>query len=286
LRVPGSPTSRTTGNDVLASHGALALFGVGIALIVLAACFSTRDAVAPIFAFTGFSAVVLAAFLHRLHGDVEVSLNKIKLALSDAKAAVGSSTLTPEQLSNVYEQFLEAIGAIASGKSPSALSQIEPPSPRGRLPAPTLSRDEAEADDSAETPIDEHPPAVAVRGFSLEGHVRRWLEQNGWKVEIGVAGQDAGWDFDAKRANERAMVQVRARARFGAADIAAVAVMLDAFLLDVPHAVLVLEGTLSEFAVEQAFAAQDVMTTYIHEASGHFRVIAGKDVIQRRRGLL
>jgi hypothetical protein len=273
--------TRATGNDLLSRHGALALFLTGIALIVLAARFSARDAVAPIFAFTGFAAVVLAAFLHRLRGDVEVSLNRIKLVLSEAKDAVGSGPLTPEQLSNLYERILEAIGLIAAGKTPPALPPVEVVPAQEPVPPPTPAPAPSEVEGPAAKPGRVAPPVgEPLRGWALERRVAEWLEQNGWETEVQAPGMRAQWDFVATRGDEKVMVEVRSRRRFGAADIAAVAVLLDHFQLDVPHAVLVVDGTLSPFAVEQADAAKDVMTVYVRDDDG-FRVATGQDVIQR-----
>ena len=265
--------TRRTGNEFLSQHGGLVVAGTGIALIVLAAKYSDRAEVAPIFAFTGIAAVILGVLLPRLTGETELSLNRIKFVLMGAKDALGAGRLTPEEVSNLYEGLLLRIDALASGR--------EARSDPCRGAPPTGSPTQAEPETGVNSLTPSKPPVVPFSELTLLGVFKDFLVRNHWSVEETPTSDDGGWDIQAVRASERLMVQAKAAMQIGAVDIATIAVLLDAFTLDIPHGVLVVpDGAMSAFARRQATAVSNVMSVYGVSSDGDVYLISGPEVVR------
>ena len=272
----GQAVEPRSANDWLARHGGVILVATGVALITLAAVYSTRVAVAPVFAFTGIASVILGVVLPRVEA-LELSQSRIKLVLSRVLEAVAARR-TPEEIGVLYEHGFDQIAVAVSGREPSP-ALLPSAAPESALPPSAPAQDRPDGI----SPRERLSPLAAPTSASLQKAVMRWLERNGWDAKPQTGNSDPGWDVDAVRNNERIAVQVKAAHAISAADIAAVAVLRDHFQLDVAHAVLVVpDATLSEFALRQAQAAADVLTVYAADTmDGTFRLVSGHDVVPR-----
>lgn len=95
--------------DALDVHGGYVLLLGGVALIALACVFAKRAAVAPIFAISGVSLIILGAFYSRIEGNVQATKDGVKAAVRAAQRKSEEFDLPPSLVPEVIERTLDGL---------------------------------------------------------------------------------------------------------------------------------------------------------------------------------
>jgi hypothetical protein len=162
----------------LSRHGGWVLLMASTVLIGLAALFSNRPAVAPVFAVGGIAFIILGVFLPRIQGTFEFNATGFKFFLSEIERE--SRELPPIAKAQVLDSLLE--------------SASERGVPRG-----------ADATREAHRVV-----GAALEHRNLQEAVARWLEGQGWGVNqeaLTPSGRRA--DIIAERDGELLVVEVK-----------------------------------------------------------------------------
>jgi hypothetical protein len=103
------PALKSRAADALDVHGGFVLLLGGVALIVLACVFASTPAVAPIFAVSGASLLVLSAFYSRIEGNVQATKDGVKAAVRAAQRKSEEvdlpASLLPEALDRTIDRL-------------------------------------------------------------------------------------------------------------------------------------------------------------------------------------
>jgi hypothetical protein len=162
----------------LSRHGGWVLLAGSVVLIALAALFSRRAAVAPIFALGGIALVILGVLLPRIEGVFEFNTTGFKFFL--AEIGRESRELPPAVKAQVLDTLLES--ASKRGLPPEA----DPGREARRLVEAALGHSE------------------------LEAAAARWLEEQGWSIKQAAptpSGRRA--DIIAERDGELLVIEVK-----------------------------------------------------------------------------
>jgi hypothetical protein len=175
----------------LETHSGFVLIASGISLIVLAAVFADKPAVAPLFVVFGAAMIILGAFSTRLEGNFEATKDGVRAVLRGVERAAADAQLGAEDFRAL---LLEA------------LDQWHP----------TSAKDE-EVSASALAAVDRARETFRERTLMeerrLAAAVTAWLTSEGYAVEDYTAGAPGReLDLVAHRANgETCLVELKAR---------------------------------------------------------------------------
>jgi hypothetical protein len=108
--VEARPARRSTSGDWLVRRGGWVLLSVGVALLVLAAVFASKEAIAAIFALGCVALVIVGVMLPRVHGPFEFSasralsayLNSMEKILNRRRRSSGRCPASPGRLSSFH----------------------------------------------------------------------------------------------------------------------------------------------------------------------------------------
>jgi hypothetical protein len=162
----------------LSRYGGWVLLAASAVLIGLAALFSNRPAVAPVFALGGIALIILSVLLPRIQGTFEFNATGFKFFLSEIERE--SRELPPIAKAQILDSLLE--------------SASEGGVPRG-----------ADATREAHRVV-----GAALRHSNMQKAVARWLEGQGWNVNheaLTPSGHRA--DIMAERDGELLVIEVK-----------------------------------------------------------------------------
>ena len=177
--------------DGLEINGGIVLLASGIVLVVLACVFASEATIAPIFAVSGPSMLILGAFYSRIEGDIEATREGVKATVRALRRRAREQNLPDEIADEALDRALwNRSGPGATWKDLGAEMRAE------------------QAISEVQT---EHEKMVAT--------IARWLEEDGYKVSRPAHGVD----LVGVRADEIVGVEVKVSLALGVAAVRQVA---------------------------------------------------------------